>query len=156
MGAAQPEASQAPVHEGGVEAAQRVALEEVPKAAAQPEALEEVPKRVAQRAVLGEVPKEAVQPEDAGAVQPEALEEVPREAAQRAAWGEDRQGDGYCRVGIEYSRAMPDDIVQKIVQAFFGILSLMIQYNICRNSGRVPERCFFYFEKEFYCDILEL
>ena len=139
-----------------MEAAQRVALEEVPKAAAQPEALEEVPKRVAQRAVLGEVPKEAVQPEDAGAVQPEALEEVPREAAQRAAWGEDRQGDGYCRVGIEYSRAMPDDIVQKIVQAFFGILSLMIQYNICRNSGRVPERCFFYFEKEFYCDILEL
>ncbi|MBU9738160.1 hypothetical protein KTH81_07850 [Lachnospiraceae bacterium ASD3451] len=134
MGAAQPEASQAPVHEGGVEAAQRVALEEVPKEAAQPEALEEVPKRVAQRAVLGEVPKEAVQPE--------ALEEVPREAAQRAAWGEDRQGDGYCRVGIEYSRAMPDDIVQKIVQAFFGILSLMIQYNICRNSGRVPERCF--------------
>ena len=108
MGAAQPEASQAPVHEGGVEAAQRVALEEVPKEAAQPE----------------------------------ALEEVPREAAQRAAWGEDRQGDGYCRVGIEYSRAMPDDIVQKIVQAFFGILSLMIQYNICRNSGRVPERCF--------------
>ena len=51
--------------------------------------------------------------------QPAAWEGAPRAADQRVAWGEVQQGDGYCREGIKYSRAMPDDIVQMIVQAYF-------------------------------------
>ena len=86
-------------------------------------------------AAWGEIPSGAVRPEVWEAVRPEvwegvprevweavqpgAWEGVPREAAQQVAWGEVQQGDGCCREGIKYSRAMPDDIVQMNVQAYF-------------------------------------
>lgn len=95
-------------------AAQQAAWGEVPSGAVRQAVLEEV-----QQAAWEGGPSEAVRQAVLEAVRPAAWEGAPRAADQRVAWGEVQQGDGYCREGIKYSRAMPDDIVQMIVQAYF-------------------------------------